>query len=242
MIRYRRRKHRRKRSFVSKQPWQANLALSFGSLLVVYFNADVVSFVILQISEIVRLEGGVFNAAQIFTLPLTALCTFGAGMIALVTAFHGATGLCRSVFARLGSRRRMGKALQMARLDGCLQGLSWRSFEYLVGQYFKDQGYAVEIGGGVQDGGVDVHARDKTGRKILIQCKHWKSTSVGATVVREMIGAIKLHGADGGVIVCSDRFTRNAHEEAVQLGIRLIEGQELMRYVASSKVSHVKVS
>lgn len=232
--RYGRRRNRRKHSLVSKLPWQVNFVLSPSALSIAYFHADVVPFVALQISKLIVPGAGVFNAAQILTLPLTVSCTYGAGIVALVTGLHGIAGMYRSVFARLSNKKHMGKALQAARQAGSLQGLSWRGFEYLTGQYFKDQGFFVEIGGGTQDGGVDVHARDKAGRKILIQCKHWKSTSVGAAVVREMIGAMRLHGADGGVIVCSDRFTRNAHEEAGQLGIQLVEGYQLMRYVNGS--------
>lgn len=232
--RYGRRRHRRKHSLVSKLPWQVNLALSPSALSIAYFNADVVPFVAFQISNLIGPGTGVFKTAQMLHLPLTVSCTYGAGVVALVTGLHGMAGMYRGVCARLSNKKHMGNALQTAQQAGSLQGLSWRGFEYLTGQYFKDQGYSIEIGCGTQDGGVDVEARDKSGRKVLIQCKHWKTTNVGASVVREMIGAMKLHGADGGVIVCSDRFTRNAHEEAGQLGIQLVEGYQLMRYVNSS--------
>ena len=65
-----------------------------------------------------------------------------------------------------------------------LRALSWKEFEWMVGEAFRRQGYAVEESfGGGPDGGVDVVLR-KYGRTTLVQCKHWKVFSVGVPVVR----------------------------------------------------------
>ncbi len=73
----------------------------------------------------------------------------------------------------------------------------------MVGEAYRRQGYAVEesLAGGA-DGGIDLILR-KNGQTTLVQCKRWKTQSVGAPVIREMFGLLAHHGAarvivDGG--------------------------------------------
>ncbi len=67
-----------------------------------------------------------------------------------------------------------------------LDGMSWQQFELLVGEAFRLQGYQVTETGG---GGIDLVLR-KGGEKYLVQCKQWKSFSVGVPVVRELYGVM----------------------------------------------------
>lgn len=233
---YRRRNRKAKRlDLLAGLPWQANLVLAAGAGAVAYFHADVAqqlgswfikatspSTLLLQLTT--SIEPAVSQALRFGGW---AVCA-GAGLFVGLTALKNGA-------AKLKEGRNMRAALSAAARSQSLKEISWREFEYLVGRFFKDKGYKVEIGEGTQDGGVDIIARSSSGKKLLIQCKHWRSTDVGAPVVREMVGVVQLRGADAGAIVCSDRFTRNAHAEAEKLGIKLIGGAQLAEYVAGRR-------
>ena len=108
-----------------------------------------------------------------------------------------------------------------------LAQMTWREFEMLLGEFYRQQGHAVaELGGRGADGGVDLVLR-KDGRKTLVQCKHWKAFSVGVPTVRELLGAMTANGADAGQVVTSGRFTQQAREFAAGQAITLIDGPQL---------------
>lgn len=109
-----------------------------------------------------------------------------------------------------------------------LEGMTWREFEMLVGESYRQSGYQVtETGGGGPDGGIDLVLR-RDGEKILVQCKQWKAYKVGVTTIRELYGVITAEGASGGVVVTSGRFTEDAKAFAHGKGIDLIEGTHLL--------------
>lgn len=106
--------------------------------------------------------------------------------------------------------------------------MTWQDFETLTGEVFRGQGYAVkEMGGGGPDGGIDLILR-KSGRKYLVQCKHYRKGSVGVSVVRELAGAAVREKAYGIIIVTVGKFTREAQRFASGLSIRLIDGETLL--------------
>lgn len=87
--------------------------------------------------------------------------------------------------------------------------LSWQQFERLCASYFNNKGYRVELfGQGGADGGRDLVLR-RSGRKVLVQCKHWKSR-VGVKVVREMYGVMTADSYDQVIIVGTSGFTKEA--------------------------------
>jgi len=65
-----------------------------------------------------------------------------------------------------------------------LNELSWREFEFLVGEYFRRWQFTVEETKTGADGGVDLIAK-KGNEKHLVQCKQWQADKVGVKVVRE---------------------------------------------------------
>ena len=78
-------------------------------------------------------------------------------------------------------KRRQGLVDQQTSLES-LRGVPWKDFEFLVGEAYRRQGYAVDFSlGKGADGGVDLVLR-KSGRTSLVQCKQWKVFSVGAPV------------------------------------------------------------
>jgi restriction system protein len=116
-----------------------------------------------------------------------------------------------------------------------IRALSWQQFEKLVAVAFQRMGYSVrEYGGSSPDGGVDFVAT-APGEKLLVQCKHWRSLSVGVSVVREHYGAMLKERASAGAIVVTGSFTPDAIAFVTGKPIQLIDGPQLERLVLSVK-------
>lgn len=114
-----------------------------------------------------------------------------------------------------------------------LDGMSWREFELLVGEAFRQRGYAVaETGGGGADGGVDL-VLTKRAERFLVQCKQWRAYRVPVTVVRELYGVMAAKGAAGGFVITSGRFTEDATEFARGRNIELIDGEKLRSIIGN---------
>jgi len=108
-----------------------------------------------------------------------------------------------------------------------IKAVSWKDFEYLVSEAYRRQGYSVqENTGGGADGGVDL-VLGKDGKKILVQCKNWRSSKVGVSTVRELFGVVTAEGATEGIVVCSGQFTNDAVEFAKGKPITLVDGAAL---------------
>ena len=112
-----------------------------------------------------------------------------------------------------------------------IKNLNWQEFEELVGEAFRRQGYFIlenpEKG---PDGGVDLRLR-KDGKKVYVQCKHWKSSKVSVKVVRELFGVMSAKGADEGIVVTYGEFTTEAYRFAEGKPIRLINGRKLSQSI-----------
>jgi restriction system protein len=116
-----------------------------------------------------------------------------------------------------------------------LDGMTWREFEMLVGEAFRLQGYRVmETGGNGADGGVDLVLR-KNNEKFFVQCKQWKAYKVGVEVVRELYGVMAAHGAAGGFVVTSGRFTNAATEFTQGRNMKLVDGPVLLKLIQHAK-------
>ncbi|WP_287029664.1 restriction endonuclease [Pseudomonas sp. UBA6310] len=140
-------------------------------------------------------------------------------------------GASVSIIGRSKRKRLHRDVAQATRSGRTLQNISWREFEALVGENFRNQGYSVsETGGNGPDGGVDLVLR-KDGEKYLVQCKQWRALKVGVPVIREFLGAIVAEGAVGGFVVCAGTFTAEAKSFAQGRNIRLVEGKELDRWI-----------
>jgi restriction system protein len=114
-----------------------------------------------------------------------------------------------------------------------IQDLSWHKFEILLSEAFRRQGYTVkENSSAGPDGGIDL-VLTKDGATTLVQCKNWKSSNVGVTVVRELFGVVTADGADKGMVVCSSGFTKEAIEFSKKSGIQLLGGRELSNMIRS---------
>ena len=112
-----------------------------------------------------------------------------------------------------------------------LREVSWKDFELLVVEAYRRQGYQVDysLGKGA-DGGVDLVLR-KAGRISFVQCKQWRSFSVGAPVIREQFGIMISEKADEAIIVTSGKFTSEAVSFAQGKPIQLVDGPRLLELV-----------
>ncbi len=114
--------------------------------------------------------------------------------------------------------------------------LGWREFELLVGEAFRREGHAVEETGlGGADGGIDLILR-RGGKRILVQCKHWRRERVPVNVVREMYGLLAHHQADAVRIAALGGFTRDAARFASGKPIDLIDGRALLEMIRKVQV------
>lgn len=110
--------------------------------------------------------------------------------------------------------------------------MSWREFELLVGEVFQMQGYQVaENGGSGADGGIDLVLR-RVDQKFLVQCKHWKSVSVGVGVIRELFGVLTAKGDASGFVITSGYFTEKAKIFAQDVKVTLIDDAQLYDLIA----------
>jgi restriction system protein len=114
-------------------------------------------------------------------------------------------------------------------------GLTWSEFEHMIGEGFRRQGYTVTGNDGRgPDGGVDLALVKGTDR-FLVQCKHWRRSSVGVTVIREFYGVMTARAVAGGFVVTSGSFTPDAWGFAAQCGIELIDGVRLQGWISRAK-------
>lgn len=131
--------------------------------------------------------------------------------------------------------RRWRQGLFQTASDGeaaeVLRDMTWREFELLVGEAFRRRGYRVHEGGGAQpDGGVDL-VLDRAGQRYLVQCKHWKVSSVGVKVVRELFGVMAAQRAAGGFVVTSGNYTPEAIAFAQGRPLELMDGPALFALI-----------
>ena len=108
-----------------------------------------------------------------------------------------------------------------------ISDLTWQDFERLVGEGFRHRGFHVtERGGAGADGGVDL-ALVRDHERFLVQCKQWRTQSVGVSVVRELYGVMAAERAAGGYVVTAGTFTWDAKAFAAGRNIELIDGPRM---------------
>jgi restriction system protein len=113
--------------------------------------------------------------------------------------------------------------------------MDWSAFEALLGEAYRRKGYrVVETGRGGADGGIDL-ALMRDGALTLVQAKHWRTTKVGVTVVRELLGVMTARKATAGVLVTSGRYTDEARRFARETGVELVDGTALQALLAEAK-------
>lgn len=180
------------------------------------------------------LAGGLWGPAWLATLSNPFIAGFGRQLATgvmnpLVYAF---AALCGAAAAVSAWRRAQRRKLLDTRSDlESLRAMNWRELEQLVAEAYQRLGYQVEenVQAGA-DGGVDLRLR-RSGELTLVQCKHWRTQRVGASVVREQFGLLAHHRAAAVLIVTTGDFTAEARAFAQGKPIELVVGAELLSLV-----------
>lgn len=210
---------------VAMLPWWGGVALAFVSYLVLHAMAGATSAPV--------------QPGRVGDFMLTALLRGFAQWLQYLVPM-----LC--LFGALGSflrRRKRTDLLRSATASGALEviaRMSWREFEMLVGEGFRQQGYQVtELGGDGPDGGVDLVLR-KGGEVFLVQCKHWRAQKVRVDVVRELYGVMAARGAAGGYVVTAGDFTADAQAFADGRNVELVNGARLQQLLQQGRARDAK--
>ena len=121
-----------------------------------------------------------------------------------------------------------------------LASVSWREFEMLVGQFFREKGYKVSETANGADGGIDLRLTASDFKTYLVQCKHWKASKVPVNVVRKLYGVMVAENAAGAFVVTSGQFTDDAQTFADGKNIQLIDGRLLVSSIQGREVLQAK--
>lgn len=128
--------------------------------------------------------------------------------------------------------------------------LKGRLFEEFTAELYRTLGYnaqtttslrqegrlpaSIQKRGGSGEQGVDVivESFSPKGERCItaIQCKHY-SDKVGNKAVQEIVAALSLYGAQRGIVVTNQYFTKQAKELAMANGITLVDRDELQIYI-----------
>ena len=187
-------------------PWWMTLIIAAIIYPTLRFVLPVISFDNQLLSAFTQ---GVSRIAHLILIPLIGVAVF-------------------SFFNQL----RKGKMLGNQTSLDSIKNLSWRQFEELVGEVFRRQGYLVlENPFEGVDGGIDLQLR-KNGQMTFVQCKHWKSKSVGVKIVRELYGVMAAAKASSGILATFGNFTQEAKNFTKGKPIRLIAGNQLVKLIS----------
>jgi len=105
------------------------------------------------------------------------------------------------------------KILRLLKRDfRLLRDVHWKVFEQLVQRFLSEQGYhTVDVSRSRGSGG-DILLFRLDGKSVLVEVKHWKYDPVSVDVVDRLHRVIQRKGYDAGLIVTSNRFTKDALE------------------------------
>lgn len=128
-----------------------------------------------------------------------------------------------------------------------LLALSPADFERWVGQRFEDRGYRVRrtgTHGSGGDHGIDLQLlkRGADGavlERAVVQCKNWRTWSVGEPVVRDLYGVLTDAGADRAYLVTTGRVTASARAWIGEKPIEVWDGTVLRRLLAAPPKARV---
>lgn len=114
-----------------------------------------------------------------------------------------------------------------------VQRMDWRTFEHVVSDLWAEMGYTTVLRRGSNDRKIDVVARKRGpgGKTVAIQVKRYDprtGNDVTRTEVQEYYGIHTQIDADECLIVTSGEFARDAREIAERLGVRTVDGEELL--------------
>ena len=98
-----------------------------------------------------------------------------------------------------------------------------RRFEFLAGEYLKQEGYQTEVTPGVADWGVDVFA-EKDGIKYVVQAKMYGDckTKINRSMMMELYGVMHYFDRQRAILIYNGGIMPDAVKVAEKLGIQMI--------------------
>jgi restriction system protein len=87
-----------------------------------------------------------------------------------------------------------------------IEDIHWRNFEKFCAEFFRREGYHVDLGPGINDGGTDLRVYNIGEAKpskplIMLQCKRYKRhRAVAIEAVKAFYDDVRFEGADSGLI------------------------------------------
>lgn len=147
--------------------------------------------------------------------------------LSIFAAFFAAIGYVKN---RVGRKQRL-EFFESKKTLLSLKQMSWKEFEHFVGTFFEKQGYAIQVTGGLRDGGVDLIVR-KNGEKSYVQCKKYRENQVTLSMMRDFYGAISSQSnINPSFFVTTGTFTLDARKFANENAIEAIDGNRLIEYL-----------
>ncbi len=120
-----------------------------------------------------------------------------------------------------------------------LSNIHWRNFEKFCAEFFKRQGYVIELGPGTNDGGVDIRAFDKQNvlrPLIIIQCKRYKEDKkVDIETVKSFYTDVIFEGAKSGMIVTTSYIAKGGKKVCAARGypLNFAESEDVKKWATS---------
>lgn len=99
----------------------------------------------------------------------------------------------------------------------------YRQFEFLAGEYLKQEGFETEVTRGVADWGVDVFA-EKDGKRYAVQAKMYGDckTKVTRSMMMELYGVMHYFDCQRAMLIYNGGIMPDAVKVANKLGIQMI--------------------
>jgi len=205
----------------SRLPWWASLLIALGAWLILHPYAISKPPTAVNPQQLAdAMTGQVWRTLALFLQYL------------IPAAF--VLGAIGSIVGRAKRKKLAADVARATETGKTIDGISWREFEQLVGEVFRQKGFTVtETGGNGPDGGIDLILHMGSD-KYLVQCKQWRAIKVGVTVIREFFGVMAAQGASGGFVVTSGTYTDDAKEFAKGRNIQLVDGVLVRQWVAGN--------
>ncbi len=205
----------------SKLPWRTAVGLSILTFLTLHLVADLI-----DPADVAgdAAAAGAMNAR------------YAVHLVAFALQFILPIGFLGGVAVTIVNRVKAIRLLEAPPDDtpAVVKGIAWREFEVAICEAFRREGYRVEERRrSAPDAQIDLIAT-KAKRRVLIQCKHWKTPQVGVALIRELSEIVAARRADGGAIVTGGVFTKEARDLAASSRIRLIDGDALQEMIGSA--------
>jgi hypothetical protein len=124
--------------------------------------------------------------------------------------------------------------------------LSPRQLEFYVGEIFRNQGYEIEMGPGINDGGVDLkiyQKQDIDQITTLVQVKRYKQQNpIRLEAVSALYGQMEAKGAQQGLFVTTSRYLPGVKKFTDRLSKKLVlfDANDLIKLSGQIKTSIVK--